>query len=70
MPTLHVGIRIIYINNIIMPEHNCLTISQDYAKYYAGIIRQGLLTILQCEPSVQSSEDVLLLRFILVFMSN
>ena len=36
MPTLHVGIRI-------MPEHNFLTKSQDYAKYYAGIIRQELL---------------------------
>ena len=35
MPTLHVGIRN-------MPEHNFLTRSQDYAKYYAGIIRQGL----------------------------
>ena len=38
MPTLHVGIR------IIMPEHNVLTKFQDYAKYYAGIIRQGLDT--------------------------
>ena len=26
-----------------MPEHNFLTKSQDYAKYYAGIIRQGLM---------------------------
>ena len=39
MPTLHV----------IMPEHNLknnnfFTKSQDYAKYYAGIIRQGLAT--------------------------
>ena len=27
-----------------MPEHNFLTKSQDYAKQYAGIIRQGLAT--------------------------
>ena len=30
-------------NPYIMPEHNNLTKSQDYAKYYAGINRQGLI---------------------------